>query len=375
MNKTIGHSSRRRSDIDARANEVLAALKDNSYEQVAAQFDTSRGKVYSLALRAGARKHELRITERKAQRKQRQREFLESVINATTTADVLDYLGGLPDDAVAMHLTSPPYNVGKQYGGSPGADAQAFGFYLGWQLQVLSEMARTLQPGGTIFYQLGATYGTDGALFPLDILLFQHMQTMGLTFQSRIAWVVQHGLTPKRRLAERFETALVFTKGPAPRVFNPTPLRTPQKDPAKRAFKGPNKGALSGDPFGAFPSNVWTIPNAGHNQPGRVAGHPAQMPLELARRAVMLYTDPGDLVCDVFMGSGTTAEACLRSGRAFSGCDLFYDDTRSNRLAKAAPDLSCALPGVTEASLAVWQAEARPVHVPAQLQIEGLKAA
>jgi len=346
---------------------ILAALGANkTYDEISTDLEVSRGMIYNVAVRNGARKNEARIKERASERKARQREFLTTVLNATEKADVLDFLGGLPDGSVALHLTSPPYNLSKKYGTSASSDSFAFSYWLGWQLQVLSEAARTLADGGVLFYQVGSTRGPDGGLMPIDIVMFQYLQQMGLTFQSRIAWVVPHGLTPKRRLAERYETALVFTKGREPRVFNPTPARTPQKQPGKRAFKGPNAGQISSHPFGSFPTNVWTIPNAGHNARGRVDGHPAQMPVALATRAIQLYTMPGDLVCDVFAGSGTTAEAALRTGRAFTGCDLFYEDVRRERLAKVAPDLVSHLPGVTDETFAVWEAEAKPVHVPAQ---------
>lgn len=354
---------RRRVDVDARADEVVQRLfAGDSYEAIATDLGTSRGKIYSIAVANGARRSEQKIHERTADRKARQREFLESVINATAKADVLDFLDGLPDNSVACHIASPPYNVGKGY--STSNDAYAFSFWLGWQLQVLSELARTLQDGGTLFYQVGSTRGPDGTLYPIDVLLFQHLQTIGLTFQSRVAWVVPHGLTPKRRLSERYETCLVFSKG-VQRTFNPDAARTPAKQPGKRAFKGPRKGELSGNPHGVHPSNVWQVSNAGHNRPGRVEGHPAQMPLELAKRAVLLYSLPGDLVVDCFAGSGTTAEACILTGRAFSGCDLGYEDVRAQRLSRVAPELASRLPGVTDESLAVWNAEATPVHIPA----------
>jgi DNA modification methylase len=227
-------------------------------------------------------------------------------------------------------------------------------------------MARTLQPGGVLFLQVGSTAGPDGNPYPIDALIFSHLAAMGLTFQTRIAWVIPHGLTPKRRLAERYETALVFTKGPVPRVFNPNAIRLPQKQPGKKAFKGPNKGSLSGHPLGAFPSNVWQISNAGHNRQGATGEHPAQMPAELARRAILLYSNPGDLVCDTFAGSGTTQSEAIRTGRAFTGADLFYADTRAKRLAAVAPDLVTPLTGVTDESLAVWEAEAKPVHIGAR---------
>lgn len=152
---------RRRVDVDARADEVVQRLfAGDSYEAIATDLGTSRGKIYSIAVANGARRSEQKIHERTADRKARQREFLESVINATAKADVLDFLDGLPDNSVACHIASPPYNVGKGY--STSNDAYAFSFWLGWQLQVLSELARTLQDGGTLFYQVGSTRGPDG---------------------------------------------------------------------------------------------------------------------------------------------------------------------------------------------------------------------
>jgi len=343
---------------------LVNALADGTYAEVADAYEVSRGRVYAAACRLGARKNELRIQTRKQERKRLQREFAQSVLNATATADVLDFLEGLPDAYCELALTSPPYNVSKPYLSSPGADSYHHVFYLGWLLQVVSEMARVLKPGGVLFLQVGSTKDAQGNLLPIDIMVFQYLQALGLQFQSRIAWVVPHGLTPKRRLAERYETALVFSKGPIA-TFNPDPARTPQQNPGKRAYRGPRKGELSGHPFGAHPTNVWAIPNAGANRKDGVEGHPAQMPIELARRAIQVYSMPGDIVLDSFSGSGTTQAACIQTGRAFTGADLYYEDIRNQRLAKISPDLVSALPGITDESLAVWNAQAVPVHIPA----------
>src|SRR3546814_9358154 len=78
------------------------------------------------------------------------------------------------------------------------------------------------------------------------MLIFDAIKRTGLNFQSRVAWVVSHGLTPKKRLSERYETALIFSKG-EPSVFNPASARTPQKQPNKRSYKGPHKGKLRSD--------------------------------------------------------------------------------------------------------------------------------
>jgi DNA modification methylase len=342
---------------------VLRLLQRHTYEEIKEKTGWSRGRIYNLAIRASARKTEARIRERHHERRARQVEFLQQVLNSTVKAYVLDFMNGLPNDSINLFLTSPPYNLGIKYGQCPGADSMRFLFYYGWLLQIISEMSRALKAGGVLFLNLGNTRDWEDRLMPLDVLLYQDILKAGLTFQSRIIWEVPHGLTPRRRLAERYETALVFSKGPQ-LTFNPTAARTPQKHPDKRAFKGANKGRLSSHPLGAHPSNIWRIPNVRHNnKEKRYEGpHPAQFPLLFAKRAVLLYSQPGDLVSDIFSGSGTTNHACIESGRAFVGADLFYEDLRARRLAEAVPDMICQLPGVTDESIAVWQAEARKVQ-------------
>jgi len=355
--------AQRRTDIDDKAEEILGQLAHKTYEQLALEYGTSRGKIYALAMKYGRRVNEAKLQERAAERKRRQAQFLQEVMNTTQTADVLDYLDGLPDESVDMFLTSPKYNAGKPYGGSKTVDRWSHHFYLGWLLQVTAEMSRVLAPGGVIFLQVGQTSLDDGSLYPIDVMLFNYLREMGLSYQSRIVWTIGHGLTPKRRLAERYETVLVFSKG-EPTAFNANAARIPQKEPGKRAFKGPNKGQLSGHPLGAWPTNVWHIPAIGANN-GEKTDHCAQFPLALVKRAVLLYTQPGQTVCDPFNGSGTTQVGALETGRAFTGCDLFYAETRAKRLASASPDLLCDLPGVTDELLSVRQREAGAVHISA----------
>lgn len=354
-------------ELTAEEARVLTLLHTHTYENVRAETGWSRGRIYQLALRTGARKTEQRIRERAEERRQRQEETFRQIIGSTAKADVLDFLDSIPDESVQLCLFSPPYNVGKDYGAAPGADAMRAVYYHGWIMQVLSEAARILKPGGTLFLQVGSTRDWQDRLMPLDVLLYEDIRRTGLTFQSRVVWTLPHGLTPKNRLAERYETAIVWSKGEQHTVFNPTPARAPQKQPDKRAFKGPRKGQLSGHPLGAWPTNVWSdIPSVRHNHPERAHGaHPAQFPKALARRAILIYTRAGDLVCDPFSGSGTTQESCVETHRAFVGADLFYEDIRARRLAVAAPDTYSPLPGVSDATAAIWQAEARRVDIPA----------
>ncbi|TAM62229.1 site-specific DNA-methyltransferase [bacterium] len=336
---------------------VVALLADHTYDEVERLTGWSKGRIWRAAVERRARKTETRIRERGEERRRRQEETLRAIIGDTVTADVMDFFDSLPDDSLDLIVTSVPYNIGKPYGGAPQSDHMRHLRYHGWMMQVISEMARALKPDAVAFVQLGNTRDDLDQTVPLDVLFYDAFRRAGLTFQNRVIWTKNHGLQPKGRLAERYETALVWCKGDTPR-FNATAARTPQLHPGKRSFKGAHAGELSCHPLGAWPSDVWDIGQIKHNHPERT-GHPAQYPLALAKRAVNLYSLPGELVCDPFSGSGTTAAACVEAGRAFVGADLFYSDLRRQRLAAVVPDTVTALPGVSEDNLAVWQAEAR----------------
>lgn len=77
---------------------------------------------------------------------------------------------------------------------------------------------------------------------------------------------------------------------------------------------------------------------------------------------------------DPFSGSGTVADQCIRTGRNFVGADLFYEDVRRKRLAAVSPDLVSVLPGVTDDSIAVWQAEARAIRHDARPLVATVRA-
>lgn len=356
-----------RQNLSAEECQILELLQTKTYEEIETLTKWSRGRIYALALRTGARKTENRIRERQKERRDRQNEFLQSILNSTVKSDVLDFMDGLPDKSIHLHATSIPYNLGKAYGDCPQSDAMAATYYHGWIMQVISEMARTLTDDGVAFLNVGNTVDWQNRMMPLDVLLYEDLRRAGLYFQNRVIWTIPHGLTPKNKLAGRYETCLIFSKSEKPQ-FNPNVARMPQKNPAKRAFKGEHRGALSGNPYGAWPTDVWMdIPSCRHNHPDRKLGtHPAQYPVNLVKRAILLYTLPEQVVCDAFSGSGTTAVASIETGRNFVGADLFYEDLREKRIASATMDAFTPLTGVSDESVAVWQAEARKVELAAK---------
>lgn len=336
---------------------AIMLLSGHTFKATAAALGVSHGWVYeNVALRYGLRKYEEKHR-RKAQSERERQSLLERALNRTLQADALDFLKALPTGSVDLVVSSPPYNIGRGY--ADDNDRLPFMEYIATQMLVISQVARVLKPGGTVVYQIGTTKDDDGERYFLDELLAPHFRQAKLTYQDRIAWLAQSGLTPKYHLANRYETALVFSKGKQA-TWNPNAIRVVQKNPGKRAFKGPRRGELSGHPLGGYPTDTWFISRVMANHPERT-GHPAQFPIEFPRRAILAYTMPGDLVADMYAGSGSTQIACVRTGRNFVGSDIGYAEMREARLRGEVIDTFTPFSGVTEESLALWVAEAGKV--------------
>ena len=194
--------------------------------------------------------------------------------------------------------------------------------YLHFQEKVISKSCSILNDEGSICWQVGnfiSKKSKKAEIFPLDILLYEMFKKNGLQLRNRIIWHFKHGLSAKNRLTGLHETILWFTKSDD-YVFNLDPIREKQLYPSKKYYKGPNKGKLSGNPLGKNPGDVWEIPNVKANHVEKTA-HPCQFPLALVKRLIKSLTNKGDLVVDPFMGSGTTAAACVQLERSFAGAD------------------------------------------------------
>jgi adenine-specific DNA-methyltransferase len=228
--------------------------------------------------------------------------------------DTRELLAQIPDNEVQLIVTSPPYNVGKEY-----EKVIDLNKYLKDHEEIIKEYVRVLSPNGSICWQVG-NFVKDGEVFPLDILFYPMFKKYGLKLRNRIIWHFGHGLHCSKRLSGRHETILWFTKGDDYH-FDLDPIRIPQKYPTKKHFKGPNKGKLSGNPLGKNPSDVWDIPNVKSNHIEKTI-HPCQFPVELIERLVLSMTKKGDLVYDPFLGVGTTAVASIRHNRRVAGADI-----------------------------------------------------
>ena len=238
-----------------------------------------------------------------------------STNNAVTECqDNLEFLRHQPSDKFKLIVTSPPYNIGKDYEARSSLD-----HYLAGQGRVIRECVRVLHPEGSICWQVG-NYVENGEIMPLDSLLYPTFRDCGLRLRNRIIWHFGHGLHCARRLSGRYETINWWTKSDS-YTWHLDPIRVPAKYPGKRHFKGPRVGELSGNPNGKNPSDVWEFPNVKNNHPEKTI-HPCQFPVELVERLVLSMTDENDDVLDPYMGVGSTVIAALKHNRNAYGCDV-----------------------------------------------------
>lgn len=236
--------------------------------------------------------------------------------------DCLELLSGLPDESVDLIVSSPPYNIGKEY-----ESRSPLYVYLDEQSKVLQECYRVLKKSGSIFWQVGS-YSYQGTIIPLDIKFFPIFENLGMFPINRIVWLRQHGLQAKNKFSCRHETILWFTKT-MDYKFNLDNIRVPQKYQNKKYHKGEKKGELSCHPNGKNPGDVWAFRNVKHNHEERTI-HPCQFPEDLVTRIILATTDEDDVVLDPYMGAGTVPVVAKNNNRHYLGSELekkYFDIT------------------------------------------------
>lgn len=239
--------------------------------------------------------------------------------------DTLIALRKLPESKFKLAVSSPPYNIGKEY--EKQIELQ---HYIDWQAEVIKELARIVSEDGSIVWQVG-NFIDKGEVFPLDIYFYPIFKALGFQLRNRIVWHFDHGLHASKRFSGRYEVLLWFTKS-KDYTFNLDSVRVPSKYPGKLHYKGEKKGLPSGNPLGKNPSDYWTIisdewengiieiPNVKSNHPEKTP-HPCQFPIELIERCVLALTNENDWVIDPFGGVGSSLIAAIKNGR----CGMVID--------------------------------------------------
>lgn len=211
----------------------------------------------------------------------------------------------LPDNSIHLMVTSPPYNVGKEYD-----DNLSLKEYREFLSQVWKDVHRVLVPGGRACINI-ANLGRKPYI-PLHAFIIKDMQKIGVLMRGEIIWNKASSASPSTAWG-----SWLSPKNPVLRDVHEYILVF-SKDTYTRANHNNEKQTMVKDEFLELTKSVWTF-NA---ESARKIGHPAPFPVELPLNCIKLYTFENDVILDPFIGSGSTAVAAIRSNRHFVGYDI-----------------------------------------------------
>ena len=231
--------------------------------------------------------------------------------------DCLAAMRQLPADLFDLNVTSPPYNIGKEY-----EQKLSTLEYLDWCSQWIGEIYRTTKESGAFWLNLGyiSIEGRAKAI-PLPYLLWDKIP---FYLMQELVWNYGAGVATKKTLSPRNEKFLWYVKDPDFYTFNLDEIRDPD-------VKYPNQkknGKLRCNTAGKNPSDVWQVAkvtSGANRSSSERAPHPAQFPTDLIDRLVKGFSNRSNLLLDPFMGSGTTAECAIRADRYVIGFELSKD--------------------------------------------------
>jgi len=228
-------------------------------------------------------------------------QYLNKIING----DVFEILGKIPDNSVHLAITSPPYNVGKNYDSHN--DKMNYGEYLNWLNKVWIETKRILVLGGRLCLNIAPTGIKE--FVPTHQDFTNQLRKIGMTFRTEIIWYKQTMLkrtawgsfkSPSNpHIIPSWEYILIFSKG------------------QNRLEGNPKDADITKEEFMKFSDGMWYLaPETQRN------GHPAPFPEELIYRLIKFYSYKGNTVLDMFGGTGTVAVVAKKTGRNFVHIDI-----------------------------------------------------
>ena len=242
--------------------------------------------------------------------------------------DCLDLMKRLDSSFVNLTVTSPPYNIGKEY-----EEPMPLENYLDWCKNWISEIHRVTNDQGAFWLNIGyLEIPEKGRAVPIPYLLWDKTP---FYFVQEVIWNYGAGVAGRKFFSPRNEKLLWYVKNQENYIFNLDDIRD-------KNVKYPNQkknGKLKCNPLGKNPSDVWQIPKvtSGANRSSKERmPHPAQFPIALIDRVVKASSNIGDIVMDPFLGSGTSAIVALANKRKFVGFEISekYCDLAVERIKK-----------------------------------------
>jgi adenine-specific DNA-methyltransferase len=231
--------------------------------------------------------------------------------------DSLELMKRIKEPIVDLTVTSPPYNIGKEYETIRDIDD-----YVEWCASWMSEIHRITKLNGGFWLNLGYfEFPHKGKAVPIPYLLWDKSPFYLI---QEVIWNYGAGVANKRMFSPRNEKFLWFVKDPGDYVFNLDDVRdTNVKYPYQK-----KNGKLKCNPRGKNPTDVWSLPKvtSGTNRSSQErTTHPAQFPAAVIQRIVKACSRPSEIIFDPFMGSGTVAEVAIQTDRKAIGIEIRDD--------------------------------------------------
>lgn len=230
--------------------------------------------------------------------------------------DCCEYLSRLTSHSylVDLTVTSPPYNIGKEYEELISTDK-----YIDWCSKWMNLIHSITKPHGSFWLNVGYFEVKDkGLCVPIPYLLWNKSP---FYFLQEVVWKYGAGVSAKKRLSPRNEKWLYYVKDQTNYTFNLDEIRDPN-------VKYPNQkknGKYRCNPLGKNPSDVWEFPKVttGMKRSSKErTGHPAQFPLQVVERIIKASSNPLEVILDPFAGSCSAGIAAAGLGRIFIGIEI-----------------------------------------------------
>lgn len=243
--------------------------------------------------------------------------FYEAPNCAIYNLDCLEGMKRIDKPFVHLTVTSPPYNIGKEY-----EKPLPLQEYIQWSEKWIYEAYRLTLPTGAFWLNLGyISIPQRAKTVPIPYLLWDRIPFYLI---QEVVWNYGAGVAGRKFLSPRNEKFLWYVKDSRRYTFNLDDIR----DPNVKYPKQKKHGKLKCNPNGKNPTDVWRFPKvtSGKNRQSKErTPHPAQFPEEVIERIIRASSNKQEVVFDPFIGSGTTSVVALRLERPVLGFEIRSD--------------------------------------------------
>ena len=252
-------------------------------------------------------------------------------INKIYNEDCLVTMSNIPDNTIDLTVTSPPYDDLRTYNNHISGKKTEFNGYSFDFENIAKELYRTTKEGGIVVWVVGdgTEKGSETGTSFRQALFFKEI---GFNIHDTMIYMKNNFSNPSsNRYHQIFEYMFVLSKG-KPKTFNSIKDRKNVYGGQVGSWGKNTSRQVDGtmverkkkviEEYGQR-YNVWTFKTSKNGQEDEIAyQHPAIFPIQLVKDHIISWTNPGDLIFDLFMGSGTTAKAALQTDRVYLGSEI-----------------------------------------------------